>query len=59
VPACFVRQAHRFQFGVREEAGDACALGGLDRAFASSGYDVVELFAALAASQGFARRSGP
>ncbi len=55
--ACFARQYYRFARGHLEQAGDLCALQGIEARFEQSGYDLQELMVAITLAPSFTRRS--
>ncbi|HEY8944339.1 MAG TPA: DUF1592 domain-containing protein, partial [Polyangiaceae bacterium] len=50
---CYVTQSFRFFFGRDVEAGDACSMQRLNRAFAEKGYNLAELLVALTQTDAF------
>jgi mono/diheme cytochrome c family protein len=55
--ACFARQYYRFARGHLEQAGDLCALQGIQARFEQSGFDLQELMVAITLAPSFTLRS--
>jgi len=56
VRACVATQWFRYGYGRAETTADSCSLGTLEQRFAGSGYRVLDLVAALAATDAFRYR---